>query len=104
MMLSECYIWCGLQDTLSGTVGLNIHTLAWEGLQRWQGVAHRREATPEVPRLIQPRAQAQADSWLLSSSPAAFSLSLACQSLWFRKPQRGHRRVGGLGICWMTPV
>lgn len=73
MMLSECCIRCGLQDTLSGTVGLNIHTLAREGLRRWQSVAHRREATPEVP-LIQPRAQAQADSWLLPSSPAAFSL------------------------------
>lgn len=81
MMLSECYIRCGLQDTLSDTVGLSIHTLAWEGLQRWQGVAHRRAATPEVPQLIRPRAWAQADSWLLSSSLAAFFLSLACQSL-----------------------
>lgn len=81
MMLSECYIRCGLQDPLSDTVGLSIHTLAQEGLQRWQVVAHRRAATPETPQLIQPRAWAQADSWLLSSSPVACFLSLACQSL-----------------------
>lgn len=54
MMLSECYIRCGLQDTLWDIVGLNIHTLArrvFGGGKVWlrEGLPHPRSCSSSSP-------------------------------------------------------